>query len=168
MSQEPVEAAAQVAEDATESGRKSWVIDIRPLREITGRAMFNEVFLDEVFVPDDRVVGEPGGGWRIARSALATERLAMGRGSAFGDEVEGLLAAIRAAGLAAALAASASGARVMLCDEQAEFGGALLEIAVGMDGIGVASALQHGKVVHRVAEDRVHRPADQLFNRRLL
>ncbi|MGE5133963.1 MAG: acyl-CoA dehydrogenase family protein [Gemmatimonadota bacterium] len=76
-------------------------IDIRPLREITGRAMFNEVFLDEVFVPDDRVVGEPGGGWRIARSALATERLAMGRGSAFGDEVEGLLGKIRADGLAA-------------------------------------------------------------------
>jgi alkylation response protein AidB-like acyl-CoA dehydrogenase len=75
-------------------------IDIRPLREITGRTMFNEVFLDEVFVPDDRVVGEPGDGWRIARSALATERLAMGRGSAFGGEVEGLLASIRAAGLA--------------------------------------------------------------------
>ena len=74
-------------------------IEIRPLREITGRAVFNEVFLDEVFVPDDCVLGEPGDGWRIARSALATERVAMGRGSALGDEVEGLIATVRAAGL---------------------------------------------------------------------
>ena len=74
-------------------------IEIRPLREITGRAVFNEVFLDEVFVPDDCVLGEPGDGWRIARSALATERVAMGRGSALGDEVEGLITRVRSAGL---------------------------------------------------------------------
>jgi alkylation response protein AidB-like acyl-CoA dehydrogenase len=76
-------------------------IEIRPLREITGRAVFNEVFLDEVFVPDDCVLGECGDGWRIARSTLATERVAMGRGSALGDEVEGLIARVRSAGLTA-------------------------------------------------------------------
>ena len=76
-------------------------IEIRPLREITGRAVFNEVFLDEVLVPDDCVLGEPGDGWRIARSALATERVAMGRGSALGDEVEGLIATVGSAGLSA-------------------------------------------------------------------
>ena len=55
-------------------------IDIRPLREITGRTMFNEVFLDDVFVPDDCVLGAPGDGWRIAMSTLATERVAIGTG----------------------------------------------------------------------------------------
>ena len=57
-------------------------IDIRPLREITGRTMFNEVFLDDVFVPDDCVLGAPGEGWRVAMSTLATERVAIGAGPA--------------------------------------------------------------------------------------
>ncbi len=52
-------------------------IDLRPLREITGDAMFNEVFLDDVFVPDDCVVGEVNGGWKLARTTLANERVAM-------------------------------------------------------------------------------------------
>lgn len=52
-------------------------IDVRPLREITGEALFNEVFLDEVFVPDDCLVGEVGDGWRLARTTLANERVAM-------------------------------------------------------------------------------------------
>ena len=54
--------------------------------------MFNEVFLDDVFVPDDCVVGAPGDGWRLARSTLASERVAMGRGSSLGEAVERLLA----------------------------------------------------------------------------
>ena len=52
-------------------------IETRPLREMTGDAMFNEVFLDEVFVPDERVVGEVNEGWKLARTTLANERVAM-------------------------------------------------------------------------------------------
>jgi 3-oxochol-4-en-24-oyl-CoA dehydrogenase len=66
-------------------------LDIRPLREITGDAMFNEVFLDDVFVPDDCVVGDVDGGWQLARATLANERVAMGHGSSIGEDVERLL-----------------------------------------------------------------------------
>ena len=52
-------------------------LDVRPLREMTGDAMFNEVFLDGVFVPDEYVVGEVDGGWALARTTLANERVAM-------------------------------------------------------------------------------------------
>jgi 3-oxochol-4-en-24-oyl-CoA dehydrogenase len=85
-------------------------IDIRPLREMTGREMFNQVFLDDVLVPDDCLVGEPGAGWPIARATLATERVAMGRGSALGADVEDLLAAAGQVGVAAASPAPADGA----------------------------------------------------------
>jgi hypothetical protein len=67
-------------------------LDVRPLREITGEAMFNEVFLDDVFVPDDLVVGEVNGGWPLARTTLSHERVAMGGGSSIGDAVERLVA----------------------------------------------------------------------------
>jgi alkylation response protein AidB-like acyl-CoA dehydrogenase len=66
-------------------------LDIRPLRELTGAAMFNEVFLDDVFVPDDCVIGEVDGGWAIARMTLANERVSMSSGSTFGIGVESLL-----------------------------------------------------------------------------
>lgn len=56
---------------------KSEGLDIRPLREITGEALFNEVFLDEVFVPEDCLVAGEGDGWKLARTTLANERVAM-------------------------------------------------------------------------------------------
>jgi alkylation response protein AidB-like acyl-CoA dehydrogenase len=69
-------------------------IDVRPLRELTGLAMFNEVFLDGVLVPDDCVVGDVDGGWPLARTTLANERVSMGSGSSFGGGIEALVALV--------------------------------------------------------------------------
>ncbi|MEV5542749.1 acyl-CoA dehydrogenase [Saccharopolyspora shandongensis] len=64
---------------------------IRPLRELTGDALFNEVFLDDVFVPDDMLVAEPGDGWKLARTTLANERVALSHDSSLGSGGEALL-----------------------------------------------------------------------------
>jgi alkylation response protein AidB-like acyl-CoA dehydrogenase len=72
-------------------------IEVRPLREITGDSLFNEVFLDEVFVPDECVVGEINQGWRIARTTLANERVSLAGSWASGTGTAELLQAARAA-----------------------------------------------------------------------
>ena len=64
---------------------KATGIEMRPLREMTGDALFNEVFLDDVFVPDECVVGEVNDGWKLARTTLANERVAMAGSQAGGE-----------------------------------------------------------------------------------
>nr|PZN23598.1 MAG: acyl-CoA dehydrogenase [Mycolicibacterium hassiacum] len=77
-------------------------IEIRPLREITGDNLFNEVFLDDVFVPDELVVGQVNDGWRLARTTLANERVAMSHGTALGNPMEELLRSVTTLDLDAA------------------------------------------------------------------
>ncbi len=55
-------------------------VEVRPLREITGDAMFNEVFFEDVFVPDTDVVGTVNQGWTVARATLGNERVSIGGG----------------------------------------------------------------------------------------
>ncbi len=79
---------------------KSPGIDIRPLRELTGNETFNEVFFDDVFVPEDCLVGAEHDGWRCARTTLANERVFMGGSNTIGGGVVGALRAAEARGLA--------------------------------------------------------------------
>ena len=57
-------------------------VEIRPLRQITGESHFNEVFFNDVLVPDDDVVGPVGDGWKVARATLGNERVSIGGGPA--------------------------------------------------------------------------------------
>jgi len=76
-------------------------LDIRPLRELTGESMFNEVFFDDAFIPDDCLVGVEHDGWRAARTTLANERVFMGSGMTFGHGLEVALGVVKDRGLAA-------------------------------------------------------------------
>jgi alkylation response protein AidB-like acyl-CoA dehydrogenase len=55
-------------------------VEVRPLRMATGNSEFNEVFFNDVFVPDDDVVGPVDGGWTVARATLGNESVSIGGG----------------------------------------------------------------------------------------
>ncbi|RHW28342.1 acyl-CoA dehydrogenase [Nocardioides immobilis] len=56
-------------------------VDVRSLRQLTGEAEFNEVFLDDVRVPDENRLGEIGEGWKVTQATLMNERVAIGGGA---------------------------------------------------------------------------------------
>jgi alkylation response protein AidB-like acyl-CoA dehydrogenase len=56
-------------------------VEVRPLRQITGEAEFNEVYLTDARIPDDQRIGAVGEGWRVALTTLMNERTAIGSGS---------------------------------------------------------------------------------------
>jgi alkylation response protein AidB-like acyl-CoA dehydrogenase len=55
-------------------------VDVRPLKELTGRALFNEVFMSDVRVAADAVIGDLNNGWAVANTTLAFERAGLGSG----------------------------------------------------------------------------------------
>jgi alkylation response protein AidB-like acyl-CoA dehydrogenase len=66
-------------------------IEVRPLRQMTGLAHFNEVFLTDVRLPAHAVVGEANGGWKVAQTTLSNERAFISGGSSWGpNELIGL------------------------------------------------------------------------------
>nr|WP_305793871.1 acyl-CoA dehydrogenase family protein [Nocardia mikamii] len=56
-------------------------VDVRPLRQITGESEFNEVYLDDVEIPDHQRLGEVGQGWTVTQNTLMNERVAIGAGT---------------------------------------------------------------------------------------
>src|SRR5215216_5193720 len=59
-------------------------IEVRPLRQITGEAEFNEIFIEGAYVPEENVVGGEGNGWNVAITTLMHERAGLGAASAVG------------------------------------------------------------------------------------
>jgi alkylation response protein AidB-like acyl-CoA dehydrogenase len=56
-------------------------VEVRPLRQLTGEAEFNEVFLTDVYLPDSLRLGDVGDGWRVAQTTLMNERISIGGGA---------------------------------------------------------------------------------------
>jgi alkylation response protein AidB-like acyl-CoA dehydrogenase len=77
-------------------------IEVRPLRQITGEAEFNEIFLEGAQVPDENVVGGEGNGWNVAITTLMHERAGLGAASAISvrRDLDELIALINERGLA--------------------------------------------------------------------
>jgi alkylation response protein AidB-like acyl-CoA dehydrogenase len=77
-------------------------VDVRPIRQITGGSSFNEVFLDEVRIPDTLRIGEVGAGWAVAMKVLSFERdHSSGAGHTVGGQFSDVLAAARHTGAVA-------------------------------------------------------------------
>jgi alkylation response protein AidB-like acyl-CoA dehydrogenase len=76
-------------------------VEVRPLRQITGESEFNEIFLEDAEVPDENVIGEPGGGWQVALTTLMFERAGLGAAAVMGlsNAFDELLEIIRERGL---------------------------------------------------------------------
>ncbi|MFJ6795571.1 acyl-CoA dehydrogenase [Streptomyces sp. NPDC091268] len=66
-------------------------IDVRPLKEITGEALFNEVYFDDVLLPPDALVGAAHDGWKVARNTLGNERVHMADQMSFDTGLEALI-----------------------------------------------------------------------------
>lgn len=67
-------------------------VDVRPLRQITGEAEFNEVFLTDVRIPDSQRLGGVGEGWRVATTTLNNERVSIGKAAGREDGMIGVVA----------------------------------------------------------------------------
>ena len=76
-------------------------IEVRPIRNMSGGGLFNEVFLDEVRVPADRLIGEEHNGWAMAKQTLANERVSLSMGGlrwGHGPTVRDLVEDVKRAG----------------------------------------------------------------------
>jgi alkylation response protein AidB-like acyl-CoA dehydrogenase len=77
-------------------------VDVRPLRQITGESEFNELFIENAYVPDENVIGGEGNGWMVAITTLMNERAGLGASAALGlaNTLDELIELARERGLA--------------------------------------------------------------------
>ncbi len=133
-------------------------VSVRPLRQMTGGAAFDEVVLDGVRVADEDRLGPEGGGWAVATTALRHERLQLGLGLArAGDGVERLLAELGPRGVAGDPLVRQLAARLVVEARCARYlGWRLVSAGAGGEAPGPEAALA------KLASGRVSRRQDEL------
>ncbi len=113
-------------------------VTVRPLVHMLGEAEFNEVFLDEVFVPDELVLGEVDGGWRVAMATLGFERVGIATGRVNTTRaVEDIVAEIR--GLTGATGAPLGADATVRRTVADLYGRALVHHAIGQRVLTIAA-----------------------------
>ena len=129
-------------------------VSVRPVRQMTGGAAFDEVLLDGADVDDEHRVGPVGGGWAVAMTTLAHERLQLGLGLArAGGMVERILADLRPRGVADDPIVRQTAARLVIEARCAEYLGWRLLAQDGQPGPEAAVAkLASGRVSRRYDE----------------
>jgi alkylation response protein AidB-like acyl-CoA dehydrogenase len=138
---------------------------VRPLTEMTGEKLFNEVFLEDVFVPDEHVVGQVNDGWRVARATLGNERVSIAANpvTVQADALIDLATRYRPGD-----AAAAAGLGALLIEEQAlrslTLKGAARRVASGSDGPeGALGKLVLAEHSQRVAETGMQLAGDAIL-----
>ena len=129
-------------------------VTVRPVRQMTGGAAFDEVLLDGVRVPDSCRVGAAGEGWAVAVTSLAAERLHLGLGGArVAGTVERMLAEVRERGVAEDPAVRQVAAQVWIDAKVLEVLGERMADTAGAEG-----------AVVRLASIRLSRRTDELLD----
>ena len=135
-------------------------VSVRPVRQMTGGAAFDEVLLDGAHVADEHRVGAVGGGWAVAMTTLAHERLQLGLGLArAGGSVERILADMRPRGVADDPIIRQTAARLVIEARCAQYLGWRL-----LSRVEVAGGAQPGPeaAVAKLASGRVSQRYDEL------
>jgi acyl-CoA dehydrogenase len=135
-------------------------VTVRPVRQMTGGTAFNEVLLDRVRVPDSCRVGDAGGGWAVAVTTLAAERLSLGLGATrVAGSVERLLAELRPRGVSGDPGVRQVAAQVWIDAKVLELLGERMAVAMAEDGSSGAEG-----AVARLASIRLSRRTDELLD----
>lgn len=126
-------------------------VDVRPLRQMSGAYHFNEVFLDDVVVPGDGLIGELGDGWGVLRTMLRSERAAIGGGTS-GRSAAQFVQLVERSGRSGEPLVRQSVAQVVMRERVLDLVGARVAVAGTVPAGGSVSKLLYSEHARRTAD----------------
>jgi alkylation response protein AidB-like acyl-CoA dehydrogenase len=126
-------------------------VTVRPLRQMSGAYHFNEVFLDDVFVPEEGLIGGLGEGWSVLKTMLASERAAIGGGTSARGAMQ-LVALVRRLGRADDLVVRQAVAAAVIRERVLDLLGARVALPGAVPAGGSVSKLLYSEHARRTAD----------------